>query len=133
MIYELRSNGERSAILPEGGRATGEFPRLLQVTSAGSWIAAKAAFGFELTDLQQRMLDGRATHFEIYGRTFGFADLRAMFADPCEKRGRPRAKREQAPLAARPTPSASDIRRAWKNGWIKELAPRPEDEEGEPA
>lgn len=107
--WELRSDGERSVIVPEG---TGwyDFPRFLAHTEASSWLQAKASFGFELTDLQSRMVAGTATLYEITGRTYGFADLSSMVTLPEEKRGKWKRKKE--------TEEAGEAaRRLWKSGW----------------
>ena len=53
--YQLVSDGERTVLLDEGTNPPlGFFPRS-DWTEADSWIAAKAAFGFDLTELQKAL------------------------------------------------------------------------------
>lgn len=117
--YELRSNGERSAIfgpfhedenelLIARGIMAGrkEFHRLLDTTSAESWLKAKVAFGEALTALQQRMVDGKASEFEVLGR-WGYVDLTGFRKEPLGGRGRP--KQSIAP----------DLAEALKQLWLE--------------
>jgi hypothetical protein len=80
--YELRSNGEDSKIFGptyedenELAIAAGMMPRrsaywrLIAECEASSWLAAKVAFGETLTPLQDRMVKGTASTYEVLGHT----------------------------------------------------------------
>ena len=54
--YQLASDGERSVLIDEATNLPLGFSPRSDWIEADSWIAAKAAFGFELTELQKRMV-----------------------------------------------------------------------------
>ena len=53
--YQLVSDGERSVLIDEATNPLPGFSPRSDWTEADSWIAAKAAFGFELTELQKAL------------------------------------------------------------------------------
>ena len=56
MKYTVYSNGDRSIIASEPDKIEPGFSPRSQPLEAKSWIAAKLAFGFELTPVQRELL-----------------------------------------------------------------------------